>query len=99
MSLIRIVRMTFKEESIELFLQQFNFHKEQIRHFPGCRHLELWKDGEEKNIFLTYSIWESREALEQYRDSELFKSVWGKTKPLFSEKPVAFSSKKIIEVV
>ena len=99
MSLIRIVRMTFEEEKVPLFLEQFKMYKERIRQFEGCKHLELWQDEDLKNIFLTYSIWENHAALEQYRDSELFKSVWAKTKPLFKEKPFAFSSKKLLEVV
>lgn len=96
--LIRIVRMTFREEAVNAFLENFEAHKEKIRNFPGCRHLELWQDENHKNIFMTYSHWESEEALNQYRDSELFKSVWYFTKTLFVEKPVVFSSKKIQEL-
>ena len=47
---------------------------------------------------MTYSHWESEEALNKYRDSELFKSVWSFTKALFAEKPQAFSTKKLQEV-
>ncbi|SDD57229.1 Quinol monooxygenase YgiN [Algoriphagus faecimaris] len=96
--LIRIVRMTFVEERVPDFLENFEANKAHIRNFPGCRHLELWQDENHKNIFMTYSYWESEEALNQYRDSELFKTVWAFTKSLFAEKPQAFSSKKIQEV-
>lgn len=96
--LIRIVRMTFRQEEISVFLENFEANKQSIRNFPGCQHLELWQDDNSENIFMTYSHWESEEALNQYRDSELFKSVWSFTKALFSEKPRAFSSKKIQEV-
>tara|TARA_R110002020_G_scaffold9795_1_gene38259 strand:- start:3 stop:302 length:300 start_codon:yes stop_codon:yes gene_type:complete len=96
--LIRIVRMTFKPEGVAEFLKNFHANKNSIRNSPGCRHLELWQDENDKNIFLTRSHWESEEHLNQYRDSELFKSVWSFTKQLFSEKPIAFSSKKIEEV-
>ena len=96
--LTRIVRMTFREEAVGDFLENFQRHKEKIRNFPGCRHLELWQDENFKNIFMTYSFWDSEEALEQYRDSELFKSVWSYTKTLFSDKPIAFSVKKIEEL-
>ncbi len=96
--LIRIVRMTFKEDKVEAFLKNFDLNKEKIRNFPGCHHLELWQDENQKNIFITYSYWESENSLNQYRDSELFKSVWSYTKTLFSERPQAFSSKKIEEV-
>ncbi|MCE7057418.1 antibiotic biosynthesis monooxygenase [Algoriphagus sp. AGSA1] len=96
--LIRIVRMTFKPEAVEDFLENFNSNKKLIRNFPGCHLLELWQDENDKNIFLTHSHWESEEKLNQYRDSDLFKSIWAFTKTLFSEKPIAFSSKKIEEV-
>ncbi len=96
--LIRIVRMTFRPEEVPAFLENFEVNKSSIRDFPGCQHLELWQDENQKNIFMTYSHWESEEVLDQYRDSELFKTVWSFTKALFSEKPQAFSSKKLQEV-
>lgn len=96
--LTRVVRMTFQEDKVEAFLENFNQNKEKIRNFPGCRHLELWQDENFKNIFMTYSFWDSEEALNQYRDSELFKSVWSYTKTLFADKPTAFSAKKIDEL-
>lgn len=96
--LVRIVRMTFKEGARVDFLRNFEENKLAIRNSTGCHHLELWEDEHDKNIFLTYSHWESEEALNQYRDSELFKTVWSYTKQLFAAKPVAFSSKKNEEV-
>ena len=96
--LIRIVRMEFKEELVPAFLENFHANKEHIRNFPGCLHLELWQDENQKNIFVTYSHWKSEESLNQYRDSELFKGVWSFTKTLFAAKPMAFSSKKIVEM-
>lgn len=96
--LIRIVRMTFRQDTVPAFLENFEANKNLIRNFPGCSHLELWQDHSEKNIFVTYSHWESEEALNKYRDSELFKSVWSFTKALFSEKAQAFSVNKLQEV-
>ena len=89
--LIRIVRMTFQEDKVEAFLNNFHQTKHQIRNFEGCKHLELLQDAENKNIFCTYSHWESEEFLNSYRDSLLFKEVWSFTKALFADKPVAFS--------
>lgn len=90
--------MTFKPELVPEFLRNFEANKNSIRNFSGCDHLELWRDEKSENIYLTYSRWESEDALNQYRDSELFKSVWSCTKPLFAEKAQAFSSKKMEEV-
>jgi len=96
--LIRTVKMTFQPDKTEEFLQIFKESNKLIRNFPGCHHLELWQDFCQENIFTTYSHWESEEALNKYRDSELFRSTWKKTKVLFLEKPVALSQKKLQEV-
>lgn len=96
--IIRIVRMHFREESIDKFLTAFEAHKVAIRNVPGCTHLELLKDATHANVFTTLSHWKDPSDLEAYRNSKLFKDVWGKVKPLFSESPEAFSLKKFIEL-
>jgi quinol monooxygenase YgiN len=93
--LIRIVRMTFQSEFIPNFLAVFHASKDKIRAFEGCHHLELLQDADKPNVLMTYSYWESAEALENYRLSELFQVTWAKTKPLFADKPVAFSVNRL----
>ncbi len=94
----RIVKMIFQEQETERFLSVFNANKEKIRNVNGCNYLELLQDHHFKNIFYTYSFWDSQEDLDNYRDSELFKTVWGQTKPLFKEKPSAFSANSIFKL-
>lgn len=89
--MIRIVKMTFQPEKVDEFLFNFNESKTLIRAFEGVQHLELLRDKNNFNIFFTYSIWQSENHLENYRNSDLFKGVWAKTKPLFSSKPEAWS--------
>ncbi|HEY5749240.1 MAG TPA: antibiotic biosynthesis monooxygenase family protein [Chryseolinea sp.] len=96
--LIRIVRMHFKESGVEEFLAVFNRHKAEIRNFEGCSHLELLKDVDASHTYITYSYWRDAAALERYRQSALFESVWGRTKGLFSDRPQAFSVEKFIDV-
>ena len=96
--LIRIVRMTFREEEVTHFLEMFATKRSFIRNFPGCRHLELQKDYNNPCVFATYSLWDSEEDLNNYRHSELFAEVWAETKSKFAAKPMAFSLKKFIEV-
>lgn len=92
MNLIRIVRMGFDPDKVDDFLRIFESSCQKIRSFPGCLRLELLRDAHESNVFMTYSWWEGEEALESYRDSELFKTTWAQTKVLFNAKPMAFSS-------
>jgi hypothetical protein len=40
---------------------------------------------------MTYSAWENEEALENYRVSPLFQSIWPTIKPWFSARPEAWS--------
>ena len=51
--IIRIVRMHFKEESVETFLEIFQKHKNAIRKVKGCTHLELLKDVNHPNVYTT----------------------------------------------
>ena len=89
--LTRIVRMTFQPEKLDDFQAIFNQSKHHIRAFPGNHHLELLSDPGHPNVRMTYSLWESAEALEAYRQSELFRTTWAATKALFAERAVAFS--------
>ena len=90
--------MTFREEEVETFMTLFHEVKLKIRAFEGCRRLELWRDYNDENVFLTYSIWDTEEHLDHYRFSELFKDTWSRTKVLFAEKPQAFSSRQFMNV-
>ncbi|MDB2442905.1 hypothetical protein N9W40_02310 [Flavobacteriales bacterium] len=56
--------------------------------------VEMLQDVNTKNIFFTYSLWASEEDLNNYRTSALFAGIWSKTKVLFNEKPMAWSTKK-----
>lgn len=87
----RIVKMEFREDTTEEFLKNFEVVKKKIRNFPGCSFLELYRDKNNETIFFTYSRWNTENDLENYRKSDLFKSVWSKTKPLFSERAQAWS--------
>jgi heme-degrading monooxygenase HmoA len=52
------------------------------------------KDANHANIYTTLSHWEESSDLDAYRDSDLFKEVWGKVKVLFAAQPQAFSLEK-----
>jgi len=96
--LVRIVKMSFHEENIDAFLENFNQMKEKIRNAPGNNFLELYQNKNNKEQFFTYSYWDSEEDLNNYRNSELFYDVWNFTKVLFNEKPEAWSVNKLVSL-
>ncbi len=91
----RIVKLTFKAPLIPEFMQVFEASAPLIRKFPGCLHMELLENLAAPNILFTFSIWEDESNLEQYRQSELFKDTWAKTKVLFESKAEAWSVKTV----
>jgi len=95
---VRIVKMSFDENKIEEFLNNFHQVKEKIRDFEGCQFLELYQDKDHVNIFFTYSYWNTEQDLNNYRKSDLFIHVWSKTKKIFNAKPEAWSVNKIVSL-
>lgn len=95
---VRIVKMSFHEEKIPDFLENFESVKDKIRNADGNRFLELYQDKNDKCIFFTYSYWETEQDLENYRQSELFNTVWDFTKKLFNTKPEAWSVDKLVSL-
>jgi len=98
--IVRIVRMEFQPNKVEDFKNIFEERKAKIRSFPGCQYLELLQGtNAQTNIFTTYSYWDSEEALNEYRYSELFAETWQLTKALFSKKAEATSFHKLHSLV
>ncbi|MBL4707712.1 MAG: antibiotic biosynthesis monooxygenase [Flavobacteriales bacterium] len=93
--IVRIVKLTFRTEEIESFKTILEDSKEKIRAFPGVLYLQMLQASKEPSVFFTYSHWESEQDLENYRHSELFKSTWAKTKPLFSAPAQAWSNNEL----
>jgi len=83
--------MFFEEDKLTDFMLIFEDSKLKIRNFEGCQHLQLLRHQNLKNVIYTYSIWDSVEALNAYRNSALFKVTWSKTKVCFCEKPITYT--------
>jgi heme-degrading monooxygenase HmoA len=95
---VRIVKMSFKPDKIDEFLNNFETSKVKIRNSNGCNLLELYRDKTNSNIFFTYSYWDTEQDLSNYKNSLLFKNIWAQTKILFNEKPMAWSVDKMVSL-
>lgn len=87
----RVVKMCFRPEALNSFYTLFDRISPHIRAFPGCNEVKLLVSCEDPQILFTISKWDNLESLENYRQSELFKSTWVKTKALFDQKAKAWS--------
>lgn len=92
-NLIRVVRLTFDESTIDAFEELYSKHAEAIASQPGCVGVELVTDTSDPYVRATISRWDSEDSLNNYRGSELFGEVWPATKALFAGKPEVWSYK------
>lgn len=90
--------MHFREEAIPEFLENFERHRHDIRNFAGCQKLQLLQEIENPAVYFTYSWWESDAALQEYRQSTLFRGVWKTTKSFFDREPMAWSLHSKVEL-
>lgn len=93
--IVRIVRMTFAPNAVDRFRAHFDDVAPRIRAMPGCQHLELWQDVRDPNVCTTYSHWDGEDALDAYRDTDVFREAWAEAKSLFAARPVAHSYKVV----
>jgi (4S)-4-hydroxy-5-phosphonooxypentane-2,3-dione isomerase len=91
----RLVRMEFRPDAVDAFLEIFTATMDQIGSFPGIHDLQLHRDTTQAHVFYTLSIWQDEAALETYRASELFRGVWPRTKALFAGPPQTFSLDRV----
>jgi len=89
--MIRIVKMTFKPEHCNDFIDHFNKIDSKITAMPGCERLKLHRDLDNPAVFFTYSFWKDDKALQHYRTSLLFIETWKTVKAWFSEPAAAWS--------
>lgn len=77
------MKLQFRETEIASFIRIFNENKLNVSNFNGCLGMRLLNDLQNPCIFYTYSQWESEDALNNYRKSTIFNTVWISIKPLF----------------
>jgi hypothetical protein len=83
--------MHFTDEGSELFLELFKKHRVAMASVEGCHSLEMFSVADKPFSYATISKWESATHLENYRQSELFNTIWKKIKPTFASKAEAFT--------
>lgn len=91
----RFVKLTIRKEATREFLELFEASKKKIMASRGLRHLELLRDLDDERVFITFSIWDTEEDLNAYRQSQIFLQIWEKVGELFDAEPEAHSTRHI----
>ncbi len=87
----RIVKLIVAQDKVGDFMNAYRSANSKISAFSGCKYLELLASKDEPGIIFTYSHWETESDLENYLNSDFFKSTWTNVKPFFAGKPEAWS--------
>ncbi len=88
----RIVKLEIQADKAADFQNIFEESKMKILAREGCFHVELLRCVSPDNIFFTFSLWETEDALNAYRRSEMFGQVWPMTKALLAKPAEAWST-------
>jgi quinol monooxygenase YgiN len=90
----RIVKLNIADAHIADFRATFRNNHARIVGFPGCHEVRLVHDVNDPNIHFTISVWDAESDLNNYRNSEIFASIWSTVKPWFQEKAEAWSTEE-----
>lgn len=97
--ILRVVKMNVDEEkrdAFELFMK--NLREEKLK-LAGCLHFDYFHEKNNKNIFYSYTIWESEKYLKQYKKTDLFIEVVSTLKKLCTEEPKAWTIENVFKEV
>ena len=89
--IVRIVRLTLKQEHLTAFERLFHAHHDAIESQPGCRGVELLTDPAHPSVRATLSRWDAESDLNAYRSSALFGEIWPATKAMFDAPPMVWT--------
>ncbi|MFT6716348.1 MAG: heme-degrading monooxygenase HmoA [Saprospiraceae bacterium] len=90
----RIVKLSFEDSYCVEFEANFFETKKIVLSNKGCYSVELLKSYE-PGLYFTYSVWDNEDSLNHYRNSPVFKKIWGSFKPNFKTKAQAWTTKNI----
>ena len=90
--IVRLVKLEIQAEYAEQFAAFFQAEASQIQAWPGCHGVKAFRDVNQKSRFFTQSLWESEEALDQYRESDFFRKNWKTVKAWFAEPAQSWST-------
>jgi quinol monooxygenase YgiN len=96
--IVRVVELKFEKENLPLAQKMLEEIAPKVKGMEGCSYLEISSGIKDKGMIFTYSHWSSADALNAYRDSEIFRNFWRDLKKLFADPARAWSLDPLVEL-
>ncbi|MBE9467115.1 MAG: antibiotic biosynthesis monooxygenase [Bacteroidetes bacterium] len=91
----RIIKFRIAPANTDVFKQFIALIKKDFSTIKGCKNREILNDKEDKDVYFMYTIWESEFKLNQYRKSELNKTLWTKLNQWSVKEPQAWTVENV----
>ena len=85
MSVIVLVNLSIKEESLEKFKTFFKEIIPDTRSYEGCQGIQLYQNKESPTKFTIHAKWDSEEAQKKYMAWRMETGSFDKLQPMLSE--------------
>ena len=83
---VRIVTPHVRPEAREEFVRLYNEEVlPAIQRVPGCRYVSLVENAQERNQFISMTVWNSKQDADTYEGSGLFQDLSSKLRHTFTE--------------
>jgi len=91
----RIIKFKIEPVNADDFKQFIASIKDDFSTIKGCKNMEILNDKEDKDVYFMYTIWDTEFKLNQYRKSEINKTLWSKLQEWSKKEPQAWTVENI----
>jgi hypothetical protein len=93
--ILRVVKMVVDQNKIDIFNNFMSNLSTEKEGMDGCVHHDFFSNKQFRNVFYSYTIWESEKYLNKYRKSMLFKEVTTTLRSLCLSEPAAWTVENV----
>lgn len=88
--------MTVKDEASKAAFAKIYANRNPFtKKVKGCLEVKVMKDADHDDVIYTVSLWEAKEDLEAYRNSNYFAETWPMVKKQLAKRAEAFSLEEL----
>lgn len=93
--ILRIVKMEVDDTRIDFFENFMNNLSEEKLTLEGCLHHDFFCEKDNRNMYYSYTIWQSEKFLNKYKKTDLFKEVTRTLRHICIKEPIAWTVENV----